>query len=362
MPMATPLAVNSVSAVVERTIVGQKDKKVRNDEEDRDSDGTAEPGESSADRNQSRRGQLIRRALVIAPIALYVGSILALTLTGNDLVAASSDEGAGRQRLWTLLLPTAFGFALAVLIPLRQRPVQPATGPRPALLRRTWLLIGLAVVFPIVVGLASWGDSIAYIGLKVVLFLVIPPIAFAVLRRRTTKRSSERSSDRSTNGPAIEPVTLPSPFPRAAWQWWAPLPVVALWALVAYAGPLAPPVPTLAQFPDPLYVAVAAAITFVTASVGEEIFYRYWLQTHLEAVAGKWVGVLGSALIFAFMHIATHGAAGGWTTLATAIAIQGTHGLFLAYLWAKYRNLAVTIAVPATINGMPIILYFLSLT
>ncbi len=234
-----------------------------------------------------------------------------------------------------LLVPVLAGTAVALVIPLRT----PAVA-EPRSVARTWLLVGLAVLFPLLVGIGSLGDSILYLALKVLMFVVVPVVAFRFIR---------------------DDVRQPRIVPRTRWQWLAPVPAIAVWASLAYATPLAPAVPTLKDYPDPAYVAVAAVSTFLTASVGEEIFYRYFLQTHLEAVAGRSTGIAVAALLFALMHVPTHGSGPAWVIVATAVALQGVTGVFLGVLWSRYRNLWANIVVHAMLNGVGVVLYFVSL-
>lgn len=277
--------------------------------------------------------------LIVAAAAIFVASVVILPLTGHGLVSASADGGIGRQ-LWMLLLPPVAGIVLALAIPPRAPATTAVVGPRSTISRRSWLLVGLAVLFPLMVGIGSLGDSILYMALKVVLFIVVPLVAFRFMR---------------------DGVTQPQLLPRTRWQWLAPVPVIVAWAVLAYATPLAPAVPTLKDYPDPAFVAVVAFLTFLTASVGEEVFYRYFLQSHLEAWLGRWAAIAVSALLFALMHVPTHGSGAAWVIVATAVALQGVTGVFLGVLWARYRNLWANIAVHGMLNGVGVVLYFISL-
>ena len=118
---------------------------------------------------------------------------------------------------------------------------------------------------------------------------------------------------------------------------WPLIPVV-LYLLLFQFGPFAPGAPSV--WPDPVTLIVAATATALTAGVGEEIFYRFWLQTRLEAVGGPFFGVLAASLLFALMHLGSHGESLTWDLrLVAVIAQQGTFGLLCGYLWSRYRRL-----------------------
>lgn len=284
-------------------------------------------------------------AVLVAGAAVLLLSLAILPLTGHGLVSGSSDAGIGGQPLWMLVLPLLAGTVLTLAIPPKSVDFATVTGPRRVLVHRMWLLVGLAVLFPLVIGVGGLGQSGWYLILKVGLFLLVPVVAFRFIRDKD------------------QPAKQPRWFPRTALPWLAPIPVIAVWALLTFVGPLAGPIPTIQQYPDPVYVAVAAVLSLLTASIGEEIFYRYLLQSHVEAVFGRWIGILVSALLFAMMHVPTHGGGeAGWVVVAAAISIQGVGGVFLGLLWARYRNIWANFTVHAMINGLPIVLYFLSLS
>lgn len=107
---------------------------------------------------------------------------------------------------------------------------------------------------------------------------------------------------------------------------------------------------------------MAATATALTASIGEEIFYRYWLQTRLEALLGRWPGILLASLLFGLMHVASHGAGLGWgLTVAVVIAGQGVFGIVAGYLWSRYRRLWLPILLHLSSNGLMVVLYLAGL-
>lgn len=82
----------------------------------------------------------------------------------------------------------------------------------------------------------------------------------------------------------------------------------------------------------------------------EEVFYRGWLQTRLEMLHGRWPAVLATSLLFAFMHIERVPAGAIELGLASTIAYQGMFGLMQGYLWSRFRNIWVIIAIHIAVN------------
>lgn len=103
---------------------------------------------------------------------------------------------------------------------------------------------------------------------------------------------------------------------------------------------------------------LAAAVTALTVGVDEEVFYRYWLQSRLEALAGRWTGILAAALLFALMHVVSHSA--GLTpdlAVTTVVAVQGVTGPVLGCLWSRCRRLWACVLVHVALNGTLVVLH-----
>lgn len=148
--------------------------------------------------------------------------------------------------------------------------------------------------------------------------------------------------------------------PKGVWRWIAPIPALVVFAYLALLSPLAGPLPQAEDYPDPVVLVIIASITFFTANVVEELFYRVMLQTRLEAALGRWPGIVLTSLLFALMHLPTHGQsdsalAGLPLTLGAIMVQQGVFGLFVGYLWSRYRNVWVLIAAHSIINTLPLL-------
>lgn len=232
-----------------------------------------------------------------------------------------------------VLLPPGVGIALTLLLP-PSPPHQAAVVVAPGRHRvSTSLLLALAVAFPLCVSIWGFAGSEWYIVAKLILLMIVPAVIVTALR-----------------GVRIS-------FERGAWRWWAPAIVVGVWALLSQVAPWNPRY-DLGHI-DPVQLAVSAAATAITAGFGEELFYRRWLQTRLEAGLGPWAGIALTSLLFAVMHLGSHGSDAPAIDVARVVVSQGSFGLFMGVLWWRYRNLAAVIAAHLIVNGWPVLTHWL---
>ncbi len=108
-------------------------------------------------------------------------------------------------------------------------------------------------------------------------------------------------------------------------------------------------------------VALGIALPLVSAAIPEEIFFRGLLQSRLERVAGRLVGVLGTALLFAAWHLPSRyllasgleGQAGDFTSilLGTGLPVFVV-GLIFGRLYDRYRRLLPLIAAHGGIDAV----------
>ncbi|MFC4060871.1 CPBP family intramembrane glutamic endopeptidase [Planomonospora corallina] len=253
-----------------------------------------------------------------------------LAAAGHTEITASADPGAAKTSLWAAAVPALAAMLLTRLVPPGRALPEPLAGlPRERLVRETWALVAAAVAFPLVVGgllAAGQPRDLWYAVVKPLLLLVVPLVAFRVLRR---------------GGPAARAIPRPV-------VWLAPLPAMAAWFVLAEVWPFR--VPLTQELPDPVMLAVASLFTLLTASVLEEVFYRGWLQTRLEVLYGRWPAVLVTSLLFAAMHVSHLRSGGIGVGLASMVAFQGVFGLMAGYLWSRYRNLWAPIGVHVLVN------------
>ncbi|MDP9640936.1 membrane protease YdiL (CAAX protease family) [Actinopolyspora lacussalsi] len=275
------------------------------------------------------------RALTVCGLALLVAAPLWLLLTGHTSFRGSADEGAPPMTLWQAMLPPLVGIVLTRLVPLRISVTDPLSRSRHAsVVRDMWVVLVTAIAFPTVMAVLPAGISrgLWYAVLKVLLFLVVPLVAFRLLR----------GAEQPTSAIAVR-------VPRL--RWLAPLPAVLAWFYLSRISPLAPPPYPAAALPDPVTLAMASLVTLLTAGVLEEIFYRGFLQTRLESLVGRWPAIMVASLLFAAMHLPTHLHSGSVVTgLATVLVYQGLFGVLCGYLWSRYRNIWIVIAVHIVVN------------
>lgn len=275
------------------------------------------------------------QVLAACGLAVLIAAPVWLLLTDHTSLRISADEGAPPVSLWGVVLPAVTGIVLARAIPPRMNTIDPLSAARRAQVRReTWVAAAMAVAFPAVIAAlpaeASRGPW--YAVLKVVLFLLVPLVAFRLLRG---------------TGPGCR--AIPVRVPRL--RWLAPLPAIVVWFYLSQVSALAPPPTPAAALPDPVTLAVVSVVTLLTASVLEEIFYRGFLQTRLETLIGRWPAIAASSLLFAGMHLPTHGQPGAVATgLATVLTFHGLFGVLCGYLWSRYRNIWIPITVHAITN------------
>ena len=107
-----------------------------------------------------------------------------------------------------------------------------------------------------------------------------------------------------------------------------------------------------------------AAISLLLAGIPEELLFRVLLQTRLEVVLGRWNGILGATALFALMHVpqtyflTSLGKLSSNPTLAVgatvgAVLISSTlTGLVWGYLWSRYRNAWLNVAIHSLNDGI----------
>ncbi|QCH25650.1 CAAX amino terminal protease self- immunity [Mycobacteroides salmoniphilum] len=280
----------------------------------------------------------VAQALLAAAGLLFTIAIGGLVISGHTMVRFSSDEAAEPYPLWMPLTSSLMVLLLTRLVPMRLAAIDPlADIGRERLTREVRVLVCAALAFPVLVVAAAVTEiprDAVYSPIKVLMFLVIPLLAFRVFRGGVPQGPKARWT---------------SPLDRT--RLLAPIVPVVAWIALARLGPLAPPATSLASLPDPVTIAVASLITLLTAGVLEEVFYRGFLQTRLESLVGRWPAIATSSVLFAAMHIASHVRADTVAVdLATIVAVQGTFGVMQGYLWSRYRNIWAPIAIHIAVN------------
>lgn len=268
------------------------------------------------------------RGIVVVCAAVWLVSFAALLMVAPGGTPVSADPGAEPIPYWVTVSPVVLGIALTLLVP-------PRSARRPVLIGRhtsfaitTAGLLALAVVFPVAAAVVPLrGES--YVLGKLALLMIVP--AVLVMTFRDAVRIQWRK-DRS--------------------RWWAPAIVVVVWVLHSQVAPWNPVFDPAGH--DLTLLVTAATATAITAGVGEELFYRLWLQSRLEAGMGPWPGICVASLAFALMHLGSHGTGAPLVDIARVVVVQGSFGLFVGIMWWRYRNLVAIILVHVIVNGWAI--------
>ncbi|MFI6927211.1 lysostaphin resistance A-like protein [Nonomuraea spiralis] len=273
-------------------------------------------------------------SVLLAGLALIAASVLWLVLNGATDIRYSADH-AGTIPMWHRWIPALAGLVLIRLLPPRATPVDATPAGRGVRLQAV-VLLGSAVVFAVALRLAGGGEP-AHTLLKLGLLLAVPVLLFWWSRRDSAARDLFRERP-------------------AAWHHYGPIAPVALWLALTFAGPLAEPPSDYAASVDPVTLLVTVVVVFLVNSLLEEVFYRRWLQTRWERVLGQWPAIVLASLLWAAWHIGIQGTGSLPADLASAFANQGVQGLFLGYLWSRYRQMWPILVVHGAMNAAPILL------
>lgn len=277
------------------------------------------------------------RVLTGAGLALLLTAPVVLALLRDSGVRTSADAEAAPKPLSAIVAATLAGLLLVRLVPPRLPAIAPA-GPadRPALTRQAIGLVGIALLLPALVLAAHLGTW--YGPVKLILFF---GGAALLVRRWPTDWQGGRVHRRA----------LP-----AWWYWLGPVPALFGWAYLLYYSPLAgtEDLSGYRQY-DRAFLLAAMVLTFVSASLAEEIFYRVLLQTRLEGLLGRWPAIVSTALLFAVMHVHRIGDGPLYEMVAVMLAWNGGFGLLAGYLWARYRNIWALFALHTAVNSVTLL-------
>ncbi|MDN5688314.1 MAG: CPBP family intramembrane metalloprotease [Brachybacterium sp.] len=273
-----------------------------------------------------------RPAVIVALIGVFVLAIAVTALRHPGGVVVSSDPGFSPAPVVLLLVPAALSVVLTLLLPVG-RGGSGVVGRRPGRVRgELVLLLALAAGFTLLVPVLPRPED--YVLAKGVLFLLVPLVLLGESARR-------RGWALDVQRPEIAP-------------WIVVLPALGL-GVLSGVGPFSPGTPT--SWPPLPVLLIGASATAITAGLGEELLYRRLLQTRLEAVAGRWTGILLASLLFGLMHTFSHGDGPPWANALQAIAMQGTTGIALGLLWSRWRRIWPCVFAHLLLNGLGVALH-----
>ncbi|MFI6821320.1 lysostaphin resistance A-like protein [Micromonospora sp. NPDC050187] len=259
---------------------------------------------------------------------LIVGAALWLVATGQSGIRYTADHD-GTVPMWTGWVPALVGIVAVRLVPPAASPPWPG---RVAPYREAVPLLLAAVAFAAALPLLD-GEP-WYTLLKVMLLLGVPVLVFRLSR----------------------PTWPPSPAPGGAAYRYGPALPVAVWFVLSYATPLARPVSDYGRTVDTAVLVGTLVVAFLVNALLEEVFYRRWLQTRWESILGRWPAIVLASLCWAVWHVGIQGIGRLGDDLASVAVNQGVTGLFLGYLWSRYRRMWPLLVVHGAVNAVPILL------
>ncbi|WP_194165537.1 CPBP family intramembrane glutamic endopeptidase [Oceanobacillus sp. CFH 90083] len=202
------------------------------------------------------------------------------------------------------------------------------------LIQQTGILTAAALLFVVGLLIVPNENVFTYFPVfKIVLFLIVPIMMFNLYTEKN---------------PHYKDLTKKTSFLKDN-QWFYPLLITVAWIVLYFFSPVA--MPQAPEYETGLYMLIIGAfLSFLINSVLEELFYRVWLQTRLEALLGTWPAIMVTALLWAVWHMAIQGGISPDIAFSNVLVNQGVMGLFLGFLWAKYRNVWVLIIIHGLIN------------
>jgi len=274
---------------------------------------------------------------LLCMIIIFV-AVLWLVWTGNLNIRYTADR-EGVIPIWHSLLPAFLGIFLIRMIPYKSqnhRSFQQME--RHHLVVQSIVLLVSCVLFTaslITIDQQGLHFELYYLAFKLTTLLCIPLIFLLIYRKMT--------------GGQQEFILAK---PRSRRHAIAPLIIIVVWGYLKFYSPIAQPEGAI-EATDLTELLLLVFIGFIINSVLEEVFYRVWLQTRLEALLGRWPAILLVSMLWSIWHVAIQGS-GQWDIdVATVIANHGVTGLFLGYLWARYRRVWVIILIHGLMNASP---------
>ncbi|WP_406674920.1 CPBP family intramembrane glutamic endopeptidase [Nonomuraea sp. N2-4H] len=288
---------------------------------------------------KSPQNHLPGLAVLIGGLAVMAGSALWLALTVGGEIRYTADH-TGTRPMWHIWIPALAGLMLTRLMP---SPPRRARLPVTRELRlQAGVLLASGVLFAAALRMLAdngFAPEPAHTVLKLVLLLAVPVLLFRLIRVREPARGR-----------------------GGGWTRFGPVVPVAVWLVLSSVGPFARPSGDSAWTDglSPAALLLTMIVVFALNALLEEAFYRRWLQTRWEHIIGRRPAIVLASLPFAAWRIGIHGTGDLLTDLATVVVHQGVQGLFLGYLWSRYRLMWPILTVHGAINAAPTLLGLLT--
>lgn len=271
------------------------------------------------------------RVVLLAGLGLVVVSAVLLVATGNLGIRYSADHN-GTVPMWSRWIPALAGIALIRLIP-------PAADPRwpdpVAPYREAVPLLLAGIAFAAVMPLL--GGEPAYTVLKLALLLGVPMAVFLAARR-------------------WPPRWAPGPAPADAAHRWGPALPVAVWLVLSYATPLAVPAGDWERTFRPVTLVVILLAGFAVNALLEGGLLPSAAADPVGVAAGPLAGDRARVAGVGGLARGHPGQRAAGVDLATVVVNHGVLGLFLGYLWSRYRRMWPLLVVHGAVNAVPVLL------
>jgi membrane protease YdiL (CAAX protease family) len=117
-------------------------------------------------------------------------------------------------------------------------------------------------------------------------------------------------------------------------------------------------------------IGLGVLLPLFTAGLPEEIVFRGFLQTRLEAAAGRLIAIPATAVLFTAWHLPSryllsHGAEGEAGSIVSILAGTGAPvflaGLMIGLAWDRWRNLPTLVAFHWGVDTLPAVASFLKI-
>lgn len=275
-----------------------------------------------------------RRGLLLG--AVLVAAVITAGALHPEGVVVSRDPGYAPRPVSLLIAPALLAAVATLALPGPARPASPVALRHPGrAVAETAGLIGLVAVLVLVAPHLPLPEDAVL--LKAALLMLVPAVVLGLLARRGASIAIER--------PAMS--TLPALLP------------VLLLGVLPTLGPFASGAPS--TWPPIVPLVVAAIATAVTAGLGEELLFRRFLQTRLEALAGPWTGILVTSILFGLSHLFSHHGGLALDGFVQVLALQGTTGIALGMIWARWRRLRWCVLAHVLLNGLGVLVHLAAL-